>query len=68
MIKLPVISFVKYRMYSFKDCHLLTAVLPKPKLNHQLNSTEFEVRLHTYPVVHPPPHTNSTCILKTGKS
>ena len=34
-------------------------VLSKPKLNYQLNSTEFEVRLHSYTEVHhppPPPH------------
>ena len=31
--------------------------LSKPKLNQQLNSTEFEVRLHSYPMIHPtPPH------------
>ena len=50
-------------------------LLSKPKLNQQLSSTEFEVRLHPYieihPTTHPPPgptHTNSTCILKTGQS
>ena len=34
-------------------------VLSKPKLKQQLNWTEFEVRLHSYPEVHPPTHTNS---------
>ena len=29
--------------------------LSKPTFNQQLNSTEFEVRLHSYPVIHPPP-------------
>ena len=31
-------------------------LLSKPKPNHQLNSTEFEVRLHSYIVIHHPPH------------
>jgi hypothetical protein len=34
--------------------------MSKPKLNQQLSSTEFEVRLHSYPVIqNPPTHTNS---------
>ena len=48
---------------------LIKHILSQPKLNEQLSSTEFEVRIHSYPVIHhPPPHTNSTCILNTGKS
>ena len=35
-------------------------ILSKPKLNQQLSSTEFEVRLHSYIEIHPP-HTNSSC-------
>ena len=30
--------------------------LSQPKLNQQLSSTEFEVRLHSYRVIHPTPH------------
>ena len=33
-----------------------TGEMSKPKLNHQLNSTEFEVKLHSYPVIHPTHH------------
>ena len=35
--------------------------LSKPKLNQQLNSTEFKVRLHSYREIHPPTTTNSPC-------
>ena len=35
------------------NCLPKIIVLSKPKLNHQLNSTEFEVRLHSYTEVHP---------------
>ena len=31
------------------------SILSKPKLNQQLSSKEFEVRLHSYPEVHQPP-------------
>ena len=34
--------------------NIYSLLLSKPKLNHQLNSTEFEVRLHSYLVIHPP--------------
>ena len=34
--------------------NLVCLVLSKPKLNHHLNSTEFEVRLHSYTEVHHP--------------
>ena len=39
--------------------------LSQPKFNQQLSSTEFEVRLHSYPVIHPP-HTNSLLLLLTA--
>jgi hypothetical protein len=45
----------------------LNSKLSKPKLNQQLNSTEFEVRLHSYPVIHPP-HTNSLLLLSAPAS
>ena len=35
--------------------------LSKPKLNHQLNSTEFEVRLHSTPPTTPPTQTLCCC-------
>ena len=38
------------------NCLPKIIVLSKPKLDHQLNSTEFEVRLHSYIVIHHPPH------------
>ena len=40
--------------------YIRTLKLSKPKLNQQLSSTEFEVRLHSYIEIHPP-HTNSLC-------
>jgi hypothetical protein len=46
------------------NCLPKIIVLSKPKLNHQLNSTEFEVRLHSYIVIHPN-HTNSLLLLLT---
>ena len=47
-----------------ENCHSIAArqggntkqMLSKPKFNHQLNSTEFEVRLHSYTVIHPTTH------------
>ena len=47
-------------------CPLLTALLSKPKLNHQFNSTEFEVRLHSYLVIHPPPPHNRNSLRRLG--
>ena len=49
---------------AFENPPLCPAELSKPKLNQQRSSTEFEVRLHSYPVIHHPLHTNSTCILR----
>ena len=40
-----------------KGC--IVFILSKPKLNQQLSSTEFEVRLHSYPEVHHPPPTTT---------
>ncbi len=37
-------------------------ILSKPKLNHQLNSTEFEVRLHSYIEIHPPHPTQTQLV------
>ena len=43
-------------------------ILSKPKFNQQLNWTEFEVRLHSYTVIHPTPptHTNYLLLLLTA--
>ena len=42
--------------------------MSKPKLNHQLNSTEFEVRLHSYTEVHPTtPHSSLLILHQSGK-
>ena len=37
--------------------------LSKPKLNQQINSTEFEVRLHSYPIIHPTPHPHKLSVV-----
>ena len=51
--KSKIMIFNKSRKYDFP-------LLSKPKLNHRLNSTEFEVRLHSYREVHHPPPTATT--------
>ena len=38
-------------------------LLSQPKLNQQLSSTEFEVRLHSYPVIHHHHHKLSVVIV-----
>jgi hypothetical protein len=38
-------------------------LLSKPKLNQQLNSTEFEVRIHSYIIIHPTPHKLSVVVV-----
>ena len=44
--------------------------LSKPKLNHQLNSTEFEVRLHSNTDPPPPPPTTQSQLVysKLGRA
>ena len=37
------------------------SILSKPNFNQQLNWTEFEVRLHSYPMIHHPPQTLCCC-------
>ena len=55
------------KCYNPKMCQSLPfrlLKLSKPKLNHQLNSTEFEDRLHSYTEVHPTTqHTNSVVVV-----
>ena len=41
---------------TIRSIQLSLRLLSKPKLNHQLNSTAFEVRIHSYPVIHPTNH------------
>ena len=45
-------------------------ILSKPKLNQNLSSTEFEVRLHSYSDIHPPPTQELTMLwlLLTGQA
>ena len=47
-----------------------SAILSQPKLNQQLSSTEFEVRLHSYMYIHhhPPPKQTQLVNLKLGRA
>ena len=54
----------KYDQYMTNSAYFRT--MSKPKLNQQLSSTEFEVRLHSYRHIHPPHHTNSPCPASRG--
>ena len=47
-----------------------TTLLSQPKLNQQLSSTEFEVRLHSYIEIHPPHNPPQTLLvyLKLGRA
>jgi hypothetical protein len=38
-------------------------ILSQPKFNQQLSSIEFEVRLHSYPMIHHPPTTTTNSLL-----
>jgi hypothetical protein len=47
---------------SFEDIKRMSETkLSQPKFNQQLSSTEFEVRLHSYTVIHHPPQTLCCC-------
>ena len=52
--KRPQKNIKKWKMTSKK--------MYQSKLYQQLSSTEFDVRLHSYPMIHPTTNTNSTCI------
>ena len=41
--------------------------LSQPKLNQQLSSTEFEIRLHSYIEIHPPPPQTQLAYSKLGR-
>ena len=47
------------RLYNYNTLFLL--LLSQPKFNQQLNWTEFEVRLNSYTVIHPPTQTLCCC-------
>ena len=64
IIILTVSSIINHSRYKFAQ----TNKLSKPKLNQQLNSTEFEVGLHSYPEVqHHQPHKLSVLLLLTSQ-
>ena len=46
----------RIRMRPSQSFYIILVKLSKPKLNPQLNSTVFEVRLHSYPIIHPTTH------------
>ena len=49
-----------YLRFAVEDKTPLSKKLSKPKLNQNLSSTEFEVRLHSYSDIHPTTHPPGT--------